>query len=1099
MKKKMIGLGLLLSGLAVSAVVPTKSDFTLSKMNKAPVIDGKISAGEWRDGTKIAGVLCHNSPFLSARQAVQYFAVDNQYFYYACRSELPPKGMELFNRAKKRDGAVFLDDNVEFLVCPPHEKFVYQIMANSKGFTYDKKFPVINGSTTHTDRQEWNPAVKCASSVQNGFWDFEMQIPLKEIGMTKPLRSGEIIRILAGRNWTRPMQQTSIQKAMYFSMPDEMAQFTYRPGAPRVNFNGLGNKIRSGAFDISFDIVNPGTKPAAVQYRLTVASDSAPRQEDSTITVPAGKTVPVKLVFSENNSVVRTVNAEFKSAGKVLYERSFMVNPANKPEWKDPRKQQISEMDFGVYPYYKKVKVRFGNPAQTANKLNGVTFILLRNNVKTACQAGTRGRFGFETEFSIDLKPGKYTLKAEITDASGKKSVKTQNFKVEKFAWEHNRIGMERIVIPPFKNLTYPALNQIKGTMTAYSFKDGFFDHISAGDSKDILAAPIQLFINRQTVRQKSFRFVEKSADRAVTESVLNWNGGTITVRGDFDYDGFCKFTMNVKPNGLQKINSAELRIPLKKEIATLIHSTCDLMRFNTAGYIPASNGLVWRSSQVRHTDKIRGNFRPYVWFGGVEKGIAWVSPSDKNWSLDPAKDALTLERTANAVTLHVNIVNKPTTWQKSFMLQHALQATPVKPQPSYRRKLTERVTFKNSWNLCTLAGSLCWSTDREYLFAPANHDYSFINLLKARKFDKAKDTKFINDFIKRNMPGYKAEAIRTVQNHMHRGIMYAKMAKYMVPYTNARVSWLSWREYQTYMDEWWCSEYRALNADEYNNTLTRSYQDMVLYELQRLVREGMEGIYFDNVRDWMNPNPVTGPAYRREDGTVQAYSDLFDLRELVKRTATMLYLEKKTFPDGRPVLTCHMTNTNLIPVLAFSTITLDLEAEYGSKDFQDRFREGYLRSTTLGTQTGCIPEILIQISGKKQQYVTRTFLAVTLAYDLPFVMNAGGLTQEWRKTWSMLYNAGYGTDDMKVYPCWTKGPAATAVKDWRLTSYTDKKSGKTIVAVCSFGNTASGKVTVPGMTRCIELESNKEIPIQNGAVQLSVPRHDFRLLQFSK
>ena len=195
-------------------------------------------------------------------------------------------------------------------------------------------------------------------------------------------------------------------------------------------------------------------------------------------------------------------------------------------------------------------------------------------------------------------------------------------------------------------------------------------------------------------------------------------------------------------------------------------------------------------------------------------------------------------------------------------------------------------------------------------------------------------------------------------------------------------------------MDEWWCSEYRAMSEDEYNNTLTKSYQDMVLYNLRNMVRAGLEGIYYDNIRDWTNPNMVTGPAYRRADGTVQPYFDLFDLREFAKRTAIMLYQEKKTFPDGRPVLTFHMTNTNLVPILAWGSISLDLEAQYGSKDFQNRFSEGYLQSCTIGTQTGVIPEILITITGKQLHAVSRTFLAVTLAYDLPFVMNGGGLAK---------------------------------------------------------------------------------------------------------
>ncbi|MEI6422531.1 MAG: hypothetical protein WCP55_09950, partial [Lentisphaerota bacterium] len=122
---------------------------------------------------------------------------------------------------------------------------------------------------------------------------------------------------------------------------------------------------------------------------------------------------------------------------------------------------------------------------------------------------------------------------------------------------------------------------------------------------------------------------------------------------------------------------------------------------------------------------------------------------------------------------------------------------------------------------------------------------------------------------------------------------------------------------------------------------------------------------------------------------------------------------------DDRPLLITHMTNTNIVPCMSFSTITLDLEAKYGPADFQDRFPESWLLSTTIGTQTGCAPEVLVQITGDDKDFVTRTFLAVTLAYDLPIVLDGGGLTSTFKKTWDLIRNFGYGSKEIKVYPCW--------------------------------------------------------------------------------
>jgi hypothetical protein len=562
------------------------------------------------------------------------------------------------------------------------------------------------------------------------------------------------------------------------------------------------------------------------------------------------------------------------------------------------------------------------------------------------------------------------------------------------------------------------------------------------------------------------------------------------------EYDGFYRFKMNFIPNGKQKITSAYIAIPLKKEFATQIHSLCNRMKYNDAKFLPNKNGIIWQSSQSRKTSQLYGNFRPYVWIGTLAKGLVWMCESDKHWSLDTKLDALDILSLKDRNIFRVNIVNKPTTWEKPFTIEQAFQATPVRPMPQYQRRLTCRLSFPNSWKYSTYMGPYCWSGFSH--FYPPNFDYSFVNYIRDKKFSKVNDRKMIDTYIKKNLVGVSTKTKQSFDRHLVRGIAYAKNAKYKVPYYNARASSLKWPEYSTYMDEWWCSNYRASNADAYNNTLTKSYQDMVLYHLRRLLREGMDGIYYDNIRDWSNPNPVTGPAYQLPNGHMQPYFDLFDLREFVKRTAVLLYQEKKVFPDGRPVITLHMTNTNIVPVLAFGGVSLDLEAEYGSKDFQDRFSEGYLQSCTIGLQSGIIPEILISITGKKTTFTTRTFLAVTLAYDIPMVVNVGGLAPIWGKTWSSLYNFGYSTKDVKVSPCWEANTVTTNNKDWRITTYLKESTKELVIAVSSFGKTATSQLNLGKYiaTSCSNWESKNAIPIKNNTITLSIPKHDFKLIK---
>ena len=759
-----------------------------------------------------------------------------------------------------------------------------------------------------------------------------------------------------------------------------------------------------------------------------------------------------------------------------------------------------ADLEFGVYPYFKKIRARFGNVNEKITGWDSAQFILKNKSGKViGSYPGKKTGNGFETEFGFEPAAGNYELSIVVRNKEGKLERK-RKFEVKKFPWEHNKIGTERIILPPYKPLAVTGSRSVKATLTAYRFGGSLFDKISADQVENILASPIALYINGKMANLSSFKFTEKSPDRVKNEAVLTWDGGKILLKGTMDYDGFYRYTMQFMPNGKQKISSAYLAVPLKKEYAQQIHSLCNRMKYNDAKFLPQKNGIIWQSSKSKKHSSLHGTFRPYVWLGNLGTGLVWLTETDRYWSLDPKKDALDIISQGNANTLRIHLVNKPCVWNKSFTLEQAFQATPVRPMPAYRRRLVCRSVFPNAWTHCTFAGAFCWAAEG-WNFFPAGKDYSFINYLRDRKFSKAADQKIIDRYIKSYLPHFSTERKRSFENHMKRGIVYAKMARYMIPYTNARGSDLAWEDFSTYMDEWWCSEYRAGNADPYNNTPTRSYQDKVLYQLRKLVREGMDGIYYDNIRDWTNTNPVTGPAYQRADGMMQPYFDFFDLRDFVRRTAVMLYQEKKTLPDGRPLLELHMTNTNVVPVLAFGSTLLDLEAEYGSKDFQDRFTEGYLQSCTLGLQSGCIPSVLIEISGKKRDFVTRTFLAVTLAYDLPFVMSCGGLTNTWRNTWHKLYSWGYSTEQVKVTPCWEKNPVTASTSDWRLTTYSKKSAGETVIAVCSFGDTANGTIDISstGAKRCTDWESGKTLPIRNGKVLLDLPRHDFKLLLLEK
>ena len=96
--------------ICATVLLAADTQFILPVLGKTPVIDGKIETTEC---LTVQGVVKHNSLFLSARQGTLHFALTPDSFYFAATSQLPSDGVQLLDRVKKRNGGVFLDDNVE--------------------------------------------------------------------------------------------------------------------------------------------------------------------------------------------------------------------------------------------------------------------------------------------------------------------------------------------------------------------------------------------------------------------------------------------------------------------------------------------------------------------------------------------------------------------------------------------------------------------------------------------------------------------------------------------------------------------------------------------------------------------------------------------------------------------------------------------------------------------------------------------------------------------------------------------------------------------------------------------------------------------------
>lgn len=1119
-KNKIISAALLaattLAAFSAEKKVVFKAEKSFAKVNlaaKAPNINGRISQDEYSGSMENFGLLVQKNPYLASRQGKFFAALDKDYLYLAMQTELPDKksGVELLTLYKRRDSKIYLDDAVDFLFVTPQADMVYHLIVNSKNYIYDYKYPIVNGDAKPEKALQWNPDLKIASRLRNGYWTLELRIPLKEIGL-KNIKLPAQWKFQFGRTWKNPHEVTGANKVLYFVQPSEMIDVVFDNPAPSVRFNTIGDDYGKGKNEITFTVDNPTSKPQKVDFSIAIASEAAPRSKEESVTVPPKSSQKVTLAYTDNSKITNNLNAVFFDENKnLLFQRTFQWSIPLAARWIAPDVKNVAELEFGIYPYYNKARMRLGNtgvPYDMRKVASAVAFIgdAKGKPVGKKYPAVQVKDVGFTADIPLNLtKKGTYNVVIEITEKDGKKVPFMQKFAFEKFAWEHNKLGKDRVVLPPYLPLKYDN-SKVKTLTAEYTIKNGFLAAAKAGKADALLAAPVSLTVNGKAPVEKSFKWTEKSADLGVSVSELAVDNLNLSVKNEFEFDNFIKTTLTVDPGKGFNFKSMTLDIPLNGEFAKQIHSTCNRMRKNDARALPTAQGEIWNSAMSVSHPEVQNNFRPYIWLGKLGEGLAFFTESDKDWSRDPKKSMAQIIRKGNTATLRINFIDLPTERSKPFKLVFGFQATPTRIRPNMVRQYSGRgITAPNTIIGAVLAGSKAWS-GVEFDFNPWKNDYSYINGLRnimkdPKKYDEAYGQKIIQEFLDRNCKDLDKELYRKFKQHLGWGVAHARRSKYLIPYLNARATQFRWPEYQVFMDEWYCSEYRANNEDPYNTNATESYQDYVLYQCEKLLDAGLNGLYYDNIRDWHILNPVLGPAYRMADGKMQPYFDIFDMRNLIKRTAVMLYKKGYTFFDGRPILYLHMTNTNLIPFTSLGGVNLECEDQYGNTDFQDRFSEDYMEVSAAALQSGSIPEVLVQITGDNRHFVTRTFVATILAFDINSVMTAGGVEKIYYTTVYNLRHFGYGSDKVQVFPSYApSGEYKVNVPAVRFTEYR-RDDGQTIIAVSSFGHEGKVKLSWNTPVKFIHNgENGKKYPLNDGkSVEFDLKKHDFQLIKITK
>ena len=324
------------------------------------------------------------------------------------------------------------------------------------------------------------------------------------------------------------------------------------------------------------------------------------------------------------------------------------------------------------------------------------------------------------------------------------------------------------------------------------------------------------------------------------------------------------------------------------------------------------------------------------------------------------------------------------------------------------------------------------------------------------------------------------------------------------IQYQNPRAVAPNSKEFDMYSDEWSLWETRPPSLERMSHfgcDPTDKLTDFMLYNLRKLYKYGFTGIYYDNIFDTPCYNVAKGPAIEVEPGKIMPYYPLFEMRELLKRSALFLH-EEGRYLGGYPLLESHITDTVMIPLVSFNAVTLDWEMNFGSDPYPRRFSQPYILTNTVGTQTGTLGATIIQrdktVPG---DVIERSVLAVQFANNLMSGKLYATPGMFYQNAINYIFDFGYEAEGTVIYPGYLKNNPVKINNKEVLATVVKRKDGevllmignvgkKAVKATFDLGNFASGTI--------YDAES-KTIIGKGNRFTLPVEKYSYRLIQVGK
>lgn len=1033
--------------------------------SEAPVIDGKIDAKEWEKSTGLAGFQINNKGVIAGQRGIVRLTTDKENLYIGVRTSTPNNdpGGGLRSKVTERDGPVDSDDSVEVLINPDSDpNTTYHLIVNQAGVIFDRKCTYAPDSAD----VKWNfKDVKIGSNAESGDWDLELKIPFAEIGNPR-----QFVKMNVVRNWSQGSEGPSAIIPIERLLLDKNTMFRadWSNQAPSINMKELGSP-EAGAWDVKVSVENPITNREFVVAAMLRKITGPSTQSVHTVVkvarqpVPAGGKADLALNYDAGMGVCCLSAVLFDpKGGEVLYSR-LIKGKKGAAEGRHPASAifelpDICDGQVFYYPGFDKAAVRM--IFKSGMRVESVkVFVSGKDGSKTVAEAKRAMEF-HRVLLPVGAEPGEYSfgLELKVKNADAKVFENICKVTKRKFEWENNSLGKDKIVIPPFTPIkaagpSVEVLNRIHKANAA-----GLWDSLEI-KGREQLAGPMrwECVVDGKTQTWKggtpSVKVVDNGHGARALASTTSDGGVTLDSDLYFEYDGFYWAKMRIAGVANKRVERLTLMIPLKNEESPMFHVVADTIRSNPAGNIPAGEGVVWDGAKLKRKaifgkDIIHPQLVPYIWVGGVERGLCWFLDSSLGYCLKIDAPAVRVVRNGNELRLEIDVINCPSKIKDGHAFEFGMQSTPVKPIEQKWRKIVYDSSGEGVTGMDT-AMCVPWSI-LGYIYGwcklPYNKDFGrFENTLAILR--GTEQTSIYADWIGKYgaaildiVKGVTADSGDNPENFMKVRESGQNLFEKKNPapaifyrYSDPRLTFTPEDEADYFRAEWWSPQpQKYFGADRIFPV--PSYLDFVAYAYYQQLKHGLQGVYLDDT--YLIPTDNTDTLAQIDDeGQVHARIGLLAMRELVKRIAVMQH-QMNYYPR---LLIVHMTNAQLVPCFSLATSQLSWEAMFGETPLQERYSLDNIRAIDTGLQVGMDPValggILCKTSDSKawateEPRLARTALAMTLVHGVKIWHRLGPLDIHWptaKKAYATMSAFGHWKDDCVFVPYWDNDPALKA------------------------------------------------------------------------